>query len=113
MNLIHAQHGEYLVVTVNAARIDASAALEFKDSMNTIEAEHRKILLNLENVAFIDSSGLGAVVSVMKYLGPGRKMDLCALTPTVEKVFRLTRMDSIFAIYATFEQAMSNQQATE
>ena len=42
MNLIHAQHGEYLVVTVNAARIDASAALEFKDSMNTIEADTEK-----------------------------------------------------------------------
>ena len=34
MGVIHAQQGEYLVVTVNATRIDASAALEFKDSMN-------------------------------------------------------------------------------
>lgn len=96
MDLIHAQQGEYLVVTVNAMRIDASAALEFKDSMNTIDESNSKILLNLEQVEFIDSSGLGAVVSVMKHMGKGRKMDLCALTPTLEKVFRLTRMDSIF-----------------
>ena len=112
MDLIHAQQGEYLVVTVNAARIDASAALGFKDSMNAIDESNSKILLNLEQVEFIDSSGLGAVVSVMKHLGKVRKMDLCALTPTVEKVFRLTQMDSIFAIYATLEQAVSDQKAT-
>jgi len=112
MDLIHAQQGDYLVVTVNAPRIDASAALEFKDSMNAIEDTNRKILLNLEQVEFIDSSGLGAIVSVMKHLGKDRKMDLCTLTPTVEKVFRLTRMDSIFSIYASREQALSDQQAT-
>ena len=44
MDLIHAQQGEYLVVTVNATRIDASAALEFKDSMNAIDESNSKIL---------------------------------------------------------------------
>ena len=88
MDIIHAQQGEYLVVIVNAVRINASAALEFKDSMSAIDESNSKILLNLKQVEFIDSSGLGAVVSVMKHLGKGRKMDLCALTPTVEKVFR-------------------------
>ena len=96
MDLIHDQQGEYLVITVNAMRIDASAALEFKDSMNTIDESNSKILLNLEQVEFIDSSGLDAIISVMKHVGKERKMDLCAITPTVEKVFRLMRMDSIF-----------------
>ena len=112
MDLIHAQQGEYLVVTVNAAHINASAVLEFKDSMNAIDESNSKKLLNFEPVEFIDSSGLGAVASVMKRLGKGHKLDLCALTPTVEKVFRLTRMDSIFSIYAILEQAVSDQQAT-
>ena len=112
MVLIHAQQGEYLVVTVNAAHINASAVLEFDDSMNAIDESISKILLNFEQVEFIDSSGLGAVVSVMKHLGKGRQMDLCALTPTVENVFRLTRMEPIFSIYSTLEQAVSDQQAT-
>ena len=109
MDLIHAQQGEYLVVTVNAMRIDASAALEFKDSMNTIDESNSKILLNLEQVEFIDSSGLDAIISVMKHMGKECKTDLCAITPTVEKVFRLMRMDSIFSIYAKLEQAVSDQ----
>ena len=48
MDLIHAQQGEYLVVTVNAEHIDASAALEFKDSINAIDESNSKILLNFE-----------------------------------------------------------------
>ena len=87
MDLIHAQQGEYLVVTVNTAHINASAALEFKDSINAIDESNSKILLNFKQVEFIDSSGLGAVVSFMKHLGKGRKMDLCALTPTVKNGF--------------------------
>ena len=48
MDLIHAQQGEYLVVTVNAEHIDASAALEFKDSISAIDESNSKILLNFE-----------------------------------------------------------------
>ena len=69
MDLIHAQQGEYLVVTLNAMRIDASAALEFKDAMNSIDESNSKILLKFEQVEFIGSSGLGAVVSFMEHLG--------------------------------------------
>ena len=76
MDLIHAQQGEYLVVTVNAAHINASAVLEFKDSMNAIDESNSKILLNFEQFKFINSSGLGAIISVMKHMGKGRKKDL-------------------------------------
>lgn len=48
MDLIHAQQGEYLVVTVNAEHIDASTALEFKDSISAIDESNSKILLNFE-----------------------------------------------------------------
>jgi len=48
MDLIHAQQGEYLVVTVDAEHIDACAALEFKDSINAIDENNSKILLNFE-----------------------------------------------------------------
>jgi anti-sigma B factor antagonist len=59
------------------------------------------VILDLAQVDFLDSSGLGAVVAVMKVLGPTRKLELAGLTPTVEKVFRLTRMDQVFTIHAS------------
>ena len=43
-----------------------------------------------------------------KLLGPDRVLELSGLTPTVEKVFRLTRMDSIFTIHPSLEVAVSH-----
>ena len=43
-----------------------------------------------------------------KLLGPDRVLELSGLTPTVEKVFRLTRMDSIFTIHLSVELAVSH-----
>jgi anti-sigma B factor antagonist len=51
-------------------------------------------------VEFLDSSGLGAVIAVMKMLGPERRLELAALGPAVERVVRLTRMDTVFTIHA-------------
>ena len=63
---------------MNATCKDASAALEDKDSMNAIDDSNSKILLNLDQVEDIESSGLGTIVSAMKHLGDGRKINLRA-----------------------------------
>ena len=44
---------------------------------------------------------------MMTHLGSNRKMDLAGLNPDVEKVFRLTRMDSVFNIYVDVDTAMA------
>lgn len=100
MDLTSELHGDILVVHAMEPRIDAAGAIQFKDKMRDIvQAPTQRVVLDMSRVAFLDSSGLGAVVAVMKLLGPDRKLELAALTPTVEKVFRLTRMDSVFTIH--------------
>lgn len=90
-----------LAIHVREPRIDAACAIEFKEAMHGITAGHDgRVLLDLSQVAFIDSSGLGAVVAVREMLGPDRVLELACLGPAVEKVLRLTRMDSIFPIHA-------------
>lgn len=89
-----------LLVQVRDARIDAAGAIDFKDQMRDLVAGHAgRVVLDLSAVGFIDSSGLGAVVAVRKSLGPDRPLELAGLTPAVEKVFRLTRMDTVFVIH--------------
>jgi anti-sigma B factor antagonist len=101
MYLTAEQRGEILVVRAMQDRIDAASAIQFKDRMREItQAASSRVLLDMSQVAFLDSSGLGAVVAVLKALGPDRKLELSGLTPTVQKVFRLTRMDSVFTIHA-------------
>ena len=47
----------------------------------------------------MDSSGLGAILAIRRGLPPGHRIELTGLTPNVERVFRLTRMDLIFTIH--------------
>lgn len=94
------QAGSALVITVADTRVDASVAIEFKESVRSAAQEGGgAVILDLSNVTFLDSSGLGAVVAIMKLLGKDRSLELAGLTPPVAKVFRLTRMDSIFTIH--------------
>jgi anti-sigma B factor antagonist len=41
-------------------------------------------------------------------LAPARRLELAGLTPTVEKVFRLTRMDSVFTIHPSLDQGLGH-----
>lgn len=98
-----------LSVTVLEDRIDAATAIQFKERMRDLTKDGpARVVLDLARVQFLDSSGLGAIVAVKKLLGPDRALELCGLTPTVEKVFRLTRMDSIFTVYPSIEVAVAN-----
>lgn len=90
------------IVRVLESRIDAAVAIRFKEDMRDVTAGGSgPVVLDLSKVEFLDSSGLGAVVAVMKLLAPDRKLELAGLTPTVAKVFRLTRMDGVFTIHTT------------
>ncbi len=99
--------GDALVLTMTDDRIDAASSIRFKDEIAAAaRGGPHQIVLDLTRVEFIDSSGLGAVVAVMKALAPEQRLDLANLAPIVDKVFRLTRMDSVFAIYPDAQTAV-------
>lgn len=99
--------GDICVVTVRDTRIDAAVALAFKETMRrVIEDTETDVVLNLECVTFIDSSGLGALVATYKLLMPARSFILVGMTPAVMKVFELTRMDTIFRMFPTQKEAI-------
>ncbi len=96
------------IVTVNTDRIDAAMAIQFKEDMREqTDSGPERVILDLSGVDFIDSSGLGAIVAAMKQLGDGRQLDLAGLTPTVDKVFRLTRMDTVFQLFPSLDEAIA------
>jgi anti-sigma B factor antagonist len=109
MQMTASEVGDVLVVTVEERRIDAAVAVRFKDRMQEVtQTPHDRVVLDLGKVEFLDSSGLGAVVGAMKQLSRGRQLDLAGLTPTVDKVFRITRMDRVFRIYPTTQAALQD-----
>lgn len=98
-----------LIVTAMMPRIDAVIAIQFKDDMrDACNNGPARVVLDLEQVDFIDSSGLGAIVATMKLLAPDQKLELAALSENVDKVFRLTRMDSVFSIHPNTDAAFAD-----
>ncbi|WP_299548981.1 STAS domain-containing protein [uncultured Tateyamaria sp.] len=108
MDLRSRSENSLQVVSVHDSRIDAAVAIEFKEAMRSAtDNGDDTVVLDLSEVQFIDSSGLGAIVAAMKQMGQSRKLALAGLTPTVEKVFRLTRMDSVFPVFPTLDGAIA------
>lgn len=106
MQLTMERRGDALTVRVEEPRIDAAVAIAFKEAMRqAAAARDRRLVLDLSQVGFLDSSGLGALVAVMKLLGPDRRLELACLTPPVAKVIRLTRMDSVFILHEALPDA--------
>lgn len=112
MNLEISQHNDLLLIAVTEARIDAAVALQFKDRFREACATpSRRVVLDLARVDFVDSSGLGAIVAALKMMESGRRLELAGLTPPVERVLRLTRMDRVFVIHKDAETALSLRDA--
>ncbi|SIS54739.1 STAS domain-containing protein [Paracoccus saliphilus] len=99
MELTTTEDGKTTIITTCESRIDAVNATRFKDVVREIITDRGKpALLDLQHVDFMDSSGLGALIAVHKAMPPGLSLTLANITPNVERVFKLTRMDSVFHI---------------
>jgi len=89
-------------------RIDASVAIEFKETLAELVADgHRKIIFDLEEVDFMDSTGLSAVVCVLKLVGAEGFVALSSPGETVLSLLKLTQMDKVFAVYSKLEDALA------
>ena len=104
--------GEILTVKPLEKRIDASSSANFKGHMvDWVNEGKHHIVLDLSEVDFIDSSGLVAIVSVLKIIGPGGDLVICGMTETVMNLFRLTRMNRVFQIFSSRETAVNTLSA--
>ncbi|WP_308917758.1 STAS domain-containing protein [Jannaschia sp. LMIT008] len=111
MRVDHEIEGDVIVLTVNAPRIDAAGAVGFKDAVRAATADHPgRVVLDVTQVEFLDSSGLGALVGVMKLI-PGRKLELAGAGPIMRKVLALTKMDKVFVLHVDRHAALEPRDA--
>lgn len=95
------------IVKPLSARIDASVSTEFKGRLiDLINNGNTLIIINLNNVNFIDSSGLGIMISIFKILKEKGKLAFCEIKSPVMQLFALTRTDKIFKIYNLESEAL-------
>ena len=88
-----------LVITPLEARVDVHIAAAFKSAIvDRIDQGHTHFLINMERVQFIDSSGLGALISAAKRLGRGGELKVCSLSDRVRSLFELTQLNRVIPI---------------
>ncbi len=96
-----------LVVKIDEERLDASNGPEFKKSvLEHVSRGKNKIVLNLGKVDFIDSSGLGAIVTILKRVSEEGDLCICSPTEPVKNMFKLTRMERVFRIFGSEAEAV-------
>jgi anti-sigma B factor antagonist len=114
MELMREDIGKVAVIRCGEDRLDAIIAVQFKDRFRDLtDPASQHYVLDMSGVQFMDSSGLGAVVAVYKFLGRETRFDIAGLTPMVERVFKLTRMDSVFTIYKTMDDMLASVAAQD
>ncbi|GAA4904094.1 STAS domain-containing protein [Ferrimonas pelagia] len=106
MEISTSQHAGNLVIHIHANRLDAASAMTFKQAVEAaLPDKGAGIILDLAEVSFMDSSGLGAVVAVHKGLHGGQ-IKVVGLQQAVQELFRLTRMDRIFQCHGSVNEAI-------
>jgi anti-sigma B factor antagonist len=95
------------VAAVPVEELDASNSGEFKRDIAPILESHAKLVLDLSRLRFVDSSGLGAMLSCLRQLSAkGGDLKLSGMSRQVRALFELVRMHRIFDIYSTREEAV-------
>ncbi|NOR71020.1 MAG: anti-sigma factor antagonist [Methylomarinum sp.] len=101
MNLTQEKISGFNVLFVKYERIDAHNSADLKDYiLRMIEQGEINIIVQLEQVRFIDSSGLGALLSGFKHAeAKSGKLSLSNVQKQVLSMFELTRLNRVFEIY--------------
>lgn len=108
MNMKLEENGKVMVVVVKEERLDAHNSEALKQELGRLFNEGKaSVVVDLKEVRFIDSSGLGALVSGFKNASSRQaELKLSSLQSQVKSMFELTRLHRVFDIYQTVDEAI-------
>lgn len=105
LKVTHQDH--IAIVEIPGDNLEASNAVAFKEAIGAVLETHKQVIFDLSQLQFVDSSGLGAMLSCLKKLNALQGgLKLCGVTKPVQSLFELVRMNRVFSIYATQEEAI-------
>lgn len=110
MDFIKETRGDVLVEHVNLTRATLKEADEFKKLLAyDIDSGWKKLVVDLTECEFIDSTFLGAlVVSLKKITAVGGDLRLVGFQPAVHSMFELTRMYRVFQTFKENDDAIAS-----
>ena len=95
------------VITLAGEYLDAGNTREFMETAGPLLDKHDRVLLDLSKLRFVDSSGLGALLSCLRRLNEkGGAMKLCGMTEQVKALFDLVHINRLFDVYETRQEGI-------
>ena len=88
--------------------IDINTAPKFKKAFDKLMKEQGgKVIINMEKVGYIDSSGLATLVELLKnFRKAGSRLKLVCLSSKVKSLFEITKLEKLFDILEKEEEAV-------
>lgn len=112
MNIDVAELNGAAIVRPLGTRVDLQVAGEFRTALlQLIDVGHHRLVVDLVNVEFMDSSGLGALVAALKtlrLLKGGGDIRLANVRPSVVALLEIIRLHRVFFSYPTVDQAVQS-----
>ena len=75
-----------------------------------VKGKPHNLVIDMENVSYIDSSGLAVLIEAMQKVEKyGGKFALAALQESVKPIFEIARLDQVFQIYPDVDSALARE----
>lgn len=96
-----------------AGEIDVCTAPEFKSIINkAVFSGADNLIIDLTDVSYMDSSGFGTLLGATKRLRPrGGMVNLVGCSEAIERMLKITRLDTIFGVFPRVEDALESMGA--
>lgn len=106
MNIIVNKIDRVIVMELPGRALDASNSRDFKTATLNLLEPGAQLVIDMGNLEFVDSTGLGALVACLRHAhGAKGEIKLCRLTKPVRALFELVRMHRVFEIFNSSEDA--------
>ena len=101
--------GDVLVAAIRESQIDAHTAPALTQFLEAeIDKGRARVVVDLSEVSFLDSSGLGALIRLLKHLPADGNLALCGCRAPVLELLKLTRLDQILLAYPSCGDAIGS-----
>ena len=103
---------KYVLVTV-AGEIDIATAARLRERLRALAARGRPLVADLEQVSFMDASGLGVLAGAAKYAAEhGASLQVVCARQQIRRLFRLTGLDGTIPLARTMAEALQILEAS-
>lgn len=109
MNIETTTRNGVAIATLDAASIETGNVSAFRKAITPVAETHLQVVLDLSKVEFMDSTGLGAMLSCLRALkAKNGVLKLASLTTEVAQLFELVMMDRVFEVYSDVDHALAS-----